>query len=116
MRDGMFGISFQSGQGAGMGLLIFDGGRVYGTDAGGVRFDGEYIFHEESDLADVRLKVTFPPNVPSVFGVSNPYEWALDVSTTFNPKQNSGALAVKTSLGQPLSAQYVFLRDLPETA
>src|ERR1700751_761213 len=48
MRDGMFGITFQGQQGAGMGVLIFDNGRVYGTDTEGVRYDGEYIFNELS--------------------------------------------------------------------
>lgn len=114
MRDGMFGISFQGRQGAGMGMLIFDNGRVYGTDTEGVRYDGEYIFDETTGLADVKVKITFPPNVKAVFGISNPYEWAFDVTTTFDPKQNAGALAVKTSLGQPVSAKYIFLRNLPE--
>jgi hypothetical protein len=116
MRDGMFGISFQGQQGAGMGVLVFDNGRVYGTDTEGVRYDGEYIFNEGTGLADVKVKITFPPNVKAVFGISNPYEWAFDVTTTFNPKQNSGPLAVKTSLGQPINAQYQFLRNLPDTA
>src|SRR5215831_13944269 len=87
MRDGMFGITFQGQQGAGMGVLIFDNGRVYGTDTQGVRYDGEYIFNESSGLADVKIKVTFPPNVKAVFGISNPYEWAFDVTTTINPNQ-----------------------------
>jgi hypothetical protein len=116
MRDGMFGITFQGQQGAGMGVLVFDNGHVYGTDTEGVRYDGEYIFNEPSSLADVKVKVTFPPNVKAVFGISNPYEWAFDITTTFNPKQNSGALAVKTSLGKPVNAQYIFLRSLPEAA
>lgn len=114
MRDGMFRITFQGQEGSGIGVLIFDNGRVYGTDTEGVRYDGAYIFNESSSLADVKIKVTFPPNVKAVFGVSNPYEWAFDVTTTFNPKQNSGPLAVKTSLGKPIEAQYVFLRSLPE--
>jgi hypothetical protein len=116
MRDGMFGISFQGQQGAGMGLLIFDNGRVYGTDTQGVRYDGEYLFDENSGLANVKIKVTFPPNVRAVFGTSNPYEWAIDVTTAFNPKQNSGPLTVQTSVGQPIGAQFVFLRSLPEAA
>jgi hypothetical protein len=64
----------------------------------------------------VILKVTFPPNVTAIFGISNPYEWAFDVTTTFDPRRNSGTLAVRTSLGQPVNAQYVFLRSLPEAA
>lgn len=116
MRDGMFGITFQGQQGAGMGVLIFDNGRVYGTDTEGVRYDGEYLFDETTGLVSVKVKITFPPNVKAVFGISNPYEWAFDVTTSFNPKQNSGPLAVKTSLGKSINAQYVFLRSLPEAA
>jgi len=114
MRDGFFGISFQSNNDAGMGVLIFDNGRVYGTDVAGVRYDGEYLFDEGSGLADIKIKVTFPPNVKAAFGIANPYEWSFDVRTSFNPKQNSGQLAVQTSIGRPLKAQYVYLRDLPE--
>jgi len=116
MRDGMFGITFQGQQGAGMGLLVFDNGRVYGTDTEGVRYDGEYLYNESSGLADVKLKVTFPPNVQAVFGISNPYEWAFDVTTKFDPKQKAGALVVNTSLGKPINAQFRFLRGLPEAA
>lgn len=116
MRDGMYGISFQGQQGVGMGVLIFDSGRVYGTDTQGVRYDGEYLYNETTGMADVKVKVTFPPNVRAVFGISNPYEWAFDATTSFNPKLNSGPLAVRTSVGQPINAQFVFLRNLPEAA
>ena len=116
MRDGMYGISFQGQQGVGMGVLIFYSGRVYGTDTQGVRYDGEYLYNETTGMADVKVKVTFPPNVRAVFGIANPYEWAFDVTTSFNPKQNSGPLSVKTSVGQPINAQFVFLRTLPEAA
>jgi hypothetical protein len=117
MRDGMFGITFQSQEGgAGMGVLIFENGRIYGTDSAGVRFDGEYEFSESSGLVDVKLKVTFPPNVTSVFGVTNPYEWAFDVTTKFDPKQNTGTLVVRTSVGHQINAGYVYLRSLPEAA
>jgi hypothetical protein len=116
MRDGMFGITFQGRHGQGVGVLIFDSGRVYGTDEAGVRYDGDYLFDEGSSLASVALKVTFPPNVRAVQGISNPYEWSIDVTTKFDPRQKSGALTLTTSLGQPLSAQYVFLRSLPEAA
>lgn len=116
MRDGMYGITFQGRQSAGMGMLVFDAGRVYGTDTQGVKYDGEYIFNESTSRAEVKIKVTFPPNVVSVFGVSNPYEWAFDVTTSLDPKLNSGPLDVRTSIGQPLSAQYIYLRALPDAA
>lgn len=116
MRDGMYGITFQGQQGAGMGVLVFENGRIYGTDTGGVRYDGEYIFDERTGLADVKIKVIFPPNVKAVFGVSNPYEWSFDITTRLNPKQNSGPLSVKTSMGQTINAQFVYLRSLPDAA
>jgi hypothetical protein len=116
MRDGMFGITFQGQSGAGMGMLILDNGRVYGTDTQGVRYDGEYLYEENSGLAKVKIKVTFPANVRTVLGISNPYEWAIDVTTAFNPNQNAGSLTVQTSIGRPIRAQYVFLRGLPEAA
>jgi len=114
MRDGMYGITFQGQQGAGTGVLVFDNGRIYGTDTEGVRFDGEYVFHDTSGLADVKVKVTFPPNVTAVFGISNPYEWSFDVTTAFHPMRKSGPLPVKTSLGKVINAQFVFLRSLPD--
>lgn len=116
MRDGMFGIQFQGQQGTGMGVLVFDAGRVFGTDTEGARYDGGYVFDEKSLLADVKLKVTFPPNVRAVFGISNPYEWSIDVSATLDPTKNSGSIAVRTSIGRPINAQYRFLRALPEVA
>ena len=116
MRDGMFGITFQGQYGKGMGVLIFDNGRIYGTDEAAVRYDGDYVFDEGAGLVDVKVKVTYPPNVRAVQGISNPYEWSIYVETKFDPRKNSGSLKLATSLGKPLSAQYVFLRSLPEAA
>jgi hypothetical protein len=116
MRDGMFGITFQGQQGAGMGMLVFDAGRVYGSDSEGAKYDGGYVFNEGNGKANVNLKVRFPPNVLSVFGIRNPYEWAIDVSTAIDPKQNAGSVIVTTSLGHKINAQYKYLRALPEVA
>jgi len=116
MRDGMFGITFQGQIGAGMGTMIFDSGRVYGTDTERACYDGEYIFSEATKLVDVKVKVTMPPNVRAVFGTINNYEWAFHVTTSFDPKKDSGSLQVKTSIGPSLSGSYKFLRSLPAAA
>jgi hypothetical protein len=116
MRDGMYGITFQGQQGTGMAVLVFDNGRIYGTDTGGVRYDGEYLFDEGTGFADVKAKITFPPNVKAVFGISNPYEWTFDITTRVDPKRPSGSLRVKTSIGQAINAQFVYLRSLPDAA
>jgi hypothetical protein len=99
-----------------MGMLVFDGGKIYGTDTEGARYDGTYVYRENDGLVDVVLKVTFPAGVRSVFGISNPYEWSIDVSAHFDPKQNFGPLEVKTSLGKAVNAQFKYLRPLPEAA
>lgn len=116
MRDGMFGITYQTQQRAGECVLVFDAGKVYGTDAERVRYDGVYEFDERTGRTDARLKVTFPADAMSVFGISNRYEWAIDVTTSFDPRVDAGQLVVTTSLGEPLNAQYRFLRALPDAA
>jgi hypothetical protein len=114
MSDGMFGIVYSGNAGFGSGTLIFDNGRVYGADTERGRYDGMYLFNEASGLAEVTLKVTMPANTMSVFGISNPYEWAIDVTAAIDPKLDSGHVAVKSSLGPSLQAQYKFLRGLPD--
>lgn len=82
----------------------------------GAASDGEYVINESTGKADVRLKVTFPANGMSVFGIKNPYEWSIDVTTTLDPQHTRGQLMVQTSLQRPLTAQYDFMRPLPEAA
>jgi hypothetical protein len=113
MRDGIFGVHYEGQVGAGFATLTFDNGRVYGVDTECGRYDGEYLFDEASGLARVNLKVTMPANVMSVFGISNPYEWALDVTASLDPKQDVGKVEVKNALGS-VRAQYRFLRALPD--
>ena len=115
MRDGMYGITFKGNRGAGMGVLVFDNGRIFGADSDGAKYDGEYIYHENDNTASVRIKVTIPANVVSVLGVQHPYEWLIDVSTRMDVAATKGNLNVQTPIGN-VSAQYVFLRALPEAA
>jgi hypothetical protein len=114
MRDGMYGVEYAAAHGAGMACLIFDTGRIYGADPAGGKYDGEYFYDETSGLADLSLKVTMPPNVPSVLGIVNPYEWSIDVRTKLNPKLDRGSLQVATSIGEPIAAMYRYLRPLPD--
>ena len=60
-----------------------------------MQYDGEYVFNETTNLVDVKVKVTFPPNVKAVFGISNPYEWSFFVTTSFNPGHDSGPLLIQ---------------------
>ncbi len=114
MRDGMYGIEFGYGGSHGMGALIFQEGRIFGVDAAGAKYDGDYVYDEKRSLANLKLKVTFPPNVRAVFGTVNPYEWSIDVTTSLNPKVEAGTLKVATSVGPQIDARYRFLRALPD--
>lgn len=116
MRDGMYGITFSGQFSTGDGVLIFDNGRIYGSDSAGVSYDGGYIYDASANAADVKVKVTFPPNVRAVFGISNPYEWSFDVTTRVSSVAKAGALSLKSSLGQPIAANFVYLRALPDAA
>lgn len=115
MRDGMYGVEFSSTAGQGMCVLVLDNGRAFGADAAGAKYDGDYLYDEAKRLAELRLKVTFPPNVRAVFGVSHPYEWSIDVTTNLNPHADSGRVNLTTPLGPRINATYKFLRTLPET-
>jgi DNA-binding transcriptional regulator YiaG len=113
MRDGIFGVTYEGKVGAGFAMLTFDNGRVHGVDTERGCYDGEYLFDEASSLAKVNLKVTMPANVMSVFGIKNPYEWAVDVTASLDPKRDVGIVEVKNAMGS-LRAQYKFLRALPD--
>jgi hypothetical protein len=114
MKDGIYQVRFQGQAGAGMAMLVFDGGQIYGTDTEAGKYDGTYIFQPATGQVDAKVKVTFPPNVISVFGMQHPFEWAFEVETTFNGKAEKGVLALKNSLGAPIQAQYAFMRTLPQ--
>jgi hypothetical protein len=113
MRDGIFGVTYEGRVGAGFAMLTFDNGRVHGVDTECGRYDGEYLFDEASGMAKVSLKVTMPANVMSVFGLTNPYEWAIDVTASLDPRKDDGSVEVKNALGS-LRAKYRFLRALPD--
>ena len=119
MREGMYQIQFHTAadpQSWGVGTLVFDSGIVYGIDAGGAKYDGEFQLSESTGLVDVRLKVTFPPDGMSIFGIAHPYEWAIEVHTELDPKKDRGPLTATTNLGHQVKAAYSFVRSLPEAA
>ena len=116
MREGMYAITFRSGEQTGAAVLVFENGRIYGVDTGAVRYDGGYTYDPIAESVDAVIRITFPPDVEAVFGVRNPYEWSYDVTAKFNPNGDSGDVEVETSLGQAIEAQYAFLRALPNSS
>lgn len=114
MRDGMYGVQYTSGNGFGMGVIVLDNGRLYGGDPMGGKYDGDYIFDEKSGLAELRLKLTFPPNMPAVFGMSHPFEWSVDATAKIDPHKDEGQTRITTAIGPHIDARYRFIRSLPE--
>lgn len=114
MKDGMYGIEYQSVGGIGNGVLVLDNGCVFGADLWGGKYDGEYVYNDASKQADLKLKITMAPNARSVLGIQQPYEWSIDVTTSLDPNRESGQLLVATALGPKISARYKFLRTLPD--
>ncbi len=116
MRDGMFEIEYMAGAGSGSATLVLQDGLVYGIDVGDARYDGTYEFDAVHRRVLVRAKVTFPPGGQSVFGISHPYEWSIDVEAEFDPRADRGTLQVVTTLGGQVQARYRYLRALPHAA
>ena len=106
MRDGMYGVEYASVAGAGIGVVILDSGRVFGADPFGGKYDGDYIYNERTGKAELRLKLTFAPNAPAVFGISHPYEWSIDVSAEIDPRVDSGTTRISTPVGPAIDARY----------
>ena len=94
MKNGMYVIGFEGA----IGILTFEDGVVYGVDQAGVKFDGGYVV-EGSGMVRVTIKVTYPPYVSTIFGVTNPYEWSIDVAALLDPAQDFGETSVETSIG-----------------
>jgi hypothetical protein len=116
--DGLYMISYHSGGNAGYGVLVFDNGRVYGGDPGQGQYDGEYVIDAATGLANVSLKLSFPANVPAVFGLLQfPVAWSTPVTGTLDPRVKNGHLTVRTELSpDPIEVDYVFMRSLPDAA
>jgi hypothetical protein len=120
MRDGMYAIEYYSNDTgktmAGYGFVVFDAGKVYGGDPFGGSYNGEYAYNPTNGLADVKVKLTFPPGGMAVFGVSLPYEWSVEATTTFDPLANPGAAVLTTANAQTVRVGFRFVRALPDAA
>lgn len=116
MRDGVYTIKYQFQENRGVATLVFDHGQVFGLDAGNAKYDGGYEYDAATRLATAKVKVTFPKDGMTVFGIAHPFEWSIDVVAEFNPHLDAGAISVKTSLGHDLPATFEFGRPLPNAA
>jgi hypothetical protein len=110
----MYGVEYTSVAGAGIGVVVLDSGRVLGADSFGGKYDGDYIYNEKTGMAELRLKLTFAPNAPAVFGISHPYEWSIDVTAELDPRVDSGTTRIATPVWPHIDGRYRYMRALPE--
>jgi hypothetical protein len=120
MRDGMYSVEYYSKDGgptlAGYGFVIFEAGSLFGGDPAGGSYNGSYTFNAATRMVTVRVKVTFPPNGQSVFGVTLPYEWSVEGEATFDSTQNPGSAVLFLADGNTVNVGFRFIRALPEAA
>ncbi len=112
MYEGMYKVTFQGAKGTGLGVLVMQRGRVFGSD-GGVQYDGAAKPSESRPgFADVQLHLTVPPGVPLVQGVppkAMSYGFDLECSIAV---RGTTPLTVQTPFG-PVRAVVEFLREVP---
>ncbi len=112
MRDGLYQLEFAGPNGSGYGVLIFEDGRIYGSDVGAGKWDGTYTMNPTTKLADLKLRVEMPAGEQSVLGPAQSFSWNVDVTATMDPANDVGAINAQTNLG-PATAKYKFMRSLP---
>ena len=113
MKDGIYKIDYVGVAGTGYAMLVFEGGRIYGSDVAHGEYDGHYAPNQNTGMVDIAVKVKMPANIPSVIGMTQPFEWMLNVEASMNPKRDIDNISVRNNLGQPLNAHYEFMRSLP---
>ena len=113
MKDGLYQLEFAGRNGAGIGVLIFENGRVFGSDAGFGKYDGTYTMNPATKMADIKLRVEMPAGSESILGPAQPFSWNVDVETSLDPTRDSDVISVRTNLGAA-QARYQYMRSLPE--
>ena len=111
MLDGMYSFQIHGRDGDGMGVLILDRGRIFGSD-GGVLYDGTYKPSATIGCLDISLWLTVPPNVALVTGAApQPFEYGFGLAGTIAARGET-ELDVRTPSGQ-VSALLKYLREIP---
>jgi hypothetical protein len=112
MYEGMYSIAFRGREGFGAGILVLQGGQVFGSD-GAVSYDGHYEpSRSTKGHLDVTLKVTVPAGVALVLGRSaQPAAYWFDVRVSF-PAQDNSSFKLETPYGR-VDVAVSYLRALP---
>jgi transcriptional regulator with XRE-family HTH domain len=112
--EGMYRLELKGKAGSTVALLVIGKHSVFGSDEGGVMYDGEWEANPTSPSeATLRLKVTVPSNVELIMGKPAVfYERRFDVEVTIEAKTASKEQIIKTPDGD-LRGTISFVREIP---
>jgi hypothetical protein len=113
MKNGLYQLEFAGRNGSGYGVLIFENGRIYGSDVGNGKWDGTYTMNPVTKSADLEIRVEMPAGEESVLGPAQRFSWNVEVKATMDPCKDVGVINAQTNLG-PATTKYKFMRSLPE--
>jgi len=111
--DGFYGVYITGAAQQGFAMLVFKDHKIVGVDAGGVQYDGTYSDREKGFV--VKLKVSIPPNVTLVQGVSvGPQGDTSEIEFQLPPNFTSLPFVRVNAKHGPVNAKIVKLRDFDD--
>jgi hypothetical protein len=111
--DGFYAIYITGAAQQGFAMLVFKDRKIVGVDAGGVKYDGAYSDAEKGFA--VKLKVSIPPNVTLVQGVSvGPQGDTSEIEFQLPPNFTSLPFVRVNAKHGPVNAKIVKLRDFDD--
>jgi hypothetical protein len=122
LENGMYHITFVGMQhptagldspDLGAGVLLMKDGHIYGADAGGVEYDGEYGFDSTRGKHIAELTLRVPPNRRLVTGaVTGPSGKRITIRAEFEKPAPASDFVVDVA-GRPVGVHLTFMRRLP---
>lgn len=115
MIEGMYRVDFNGFTGAGIAILVFQGGRIFGSDTQ-VQFDGTYEPTGTPGEVTLHVTVNVPPGVDLVQGMNSGHRgFSYDIREIVD-LQSQRPVTVQTPIGGPrgkVTARLSRLRGLP---
>lgn len=110
--EGIYEIRFRGASDWGMGLLHLQGGKITGSDAGGVSYNGTY--ENQAGALFVKITLTVPPGATLVQGTApqpRAYEVPFEAKIPKEALENQQPVLVSLPPG-PVNVIFKKLRDL----
>lgn len=114
LKAGMYRFVYAVAPGyRGEATLVFDNGRIFGTDLGKSRYDGTYAANPKSGLVDLYVRIELRAGEKSAVGPAQPFDWILEARGELPARSETGEVTFTANVGGPIAASYEYLRPLP---